>query len=108
LLRTLIETPEYVELVKSLEFRATGCLIHEQPSHVYFRYPPSDGIQKDEKDLFKDIIDNQRFDDPRHWRKALTKKDNDQSVFQMLLLASCTSLESLSVSVDFLMRSDWF
>ncbi|CAO2653977.1 Nn.00g107100.m01.CDS01 [Neocucurbitaria sp. VM-36] len=103
LLRTLIERPEYVKLVKSLDFRATECLSYQDDS-----IPSSQtNISDEEKKLFEDCFHSLRLPAAKHLEGFLTD-GNDRSVYKMLIVAMCTHLESLSIATEFLLQSNWF
>ena len=108
LLRTLIENPEYVKLVKSLEFRATHCLLYTDDGNLPVSIPSAElNIQEGEMALFGNTIDTLRLPEAEQWKSGMTENANS-TVFMTLIVGICTHLESLSVSVDFLLQSDWF
>ncbi|KAJ4374904.1 hypothetical protein N0V83_001982 [Neocucurbitaria cava] len=113
LLRTLLEKPEYVRLVKNLEFRATDCMIYQDlegdPTLKDVRIPSSRTLIVDkERVLFENHFHSLLLDDAEELENALATVEYDLSVFRMLIIATCTNLEFLSITVDFFIQYDWF
>ncbi|KAH7378311.1 hypothetical protein BKA66DRAFT_149279 [Pyrenochaeta sp. MPI-SDFR-AT-0127] len=107
LLRTLIKNPDYVKLIKSLEFRATNVWYYQDDGSPLLCIPLGDW-KMEEVDativLFEELVDKLQIPESACWKSYIRQKTRP-AYLQMLVVQLCTHLESLSVSVEFEMET---
>ncbi|OAL51786.1 hypothetical protein IQ07DRAFT_586135 [Pyrenochaeta sp. DS3sAY3a] len=108
LLRTLLKSPELVKLVRSLDFRAEGCVFLQDEGEPRISVPQiSDEITQEDQSLFADAIEALQLPDFELCKVIFVQQPGEAPIIQMLLLAYCTQLTSISFAIEFLMESDW-
>ncbi|KAI1673632.1 F-box domain protein [Pyrenophora tritici-repentis] len=107
LLRTLAETPNYVKLVKKLDFRAAHCTFYDDDGSIRRCFPNSSielTGQELRNDMFKRYVRAEKYPPPHRW----LEKNKLLIIMAMLIVTCHKHLESLSISADFLLNNEWF
>ena len=106
--RLLILKPEYAKLVKSLDFSAPQCWSYSDDSdETPMLFVPAKQLKigATDKLLFQNSIKKQPILNADIWITRLGF--GEPSAVELLIVALCTRLESLSVSTELLMEHNW-
>ncbi|EFQ86135.1 hypothetical protein PTT_18696 [Pyrenophora teres f. teres 0-1] len=105
--RTLAETPNYVKLVKKLDFRASHCTFYDDDGSICRCFPDSSIELTGEElhnDMFKPYVQAKKYPPPHRWLEK-----NKLLLIMAMLIGTCHKhLESLSIAADFLLTDEWF
>ncbi|KAF2823072.1 hypothetical protein CC86DRAFT_75784 [Ophiobolus disseminans] len=108
LLRTIIQKPNYANSIKALSIEAVGCVGFDDNDDLETDIPGSK-IKLDDEDetMVHGLIVELGLSDDEEWVDALEDHQQFYTVMAMVL-AQCTKLESLDLSVVFFLENDWF
>jgi hypothetical protein len=104
LLHALVKNPAYAKLVKRLELRATGCLEYSFEDVCGLEFPDS-GLVVSQREETNDLY--VAWAEQLGWGNVWTD-DKKLHMVMALLIGTCVQLEEVTLSVDFLMRNEWF
>lgn len=110
LLRTMVQRPEYADCVKTLRLEAVKCSRFGTHGHGDFCVDiPSSDVKVNEADevMLRRALENMGLSEDESWTKAIETKQQFFIVMAMVV-AHCSKLERLDLSILFLLQNDWF